>query len=370
MKSITRGSLCLLIVFIIMLPENLVFSQDKMKKHEEMAQEFIESAKSLREVGDHKNAVIMLKQAYLLYPNSPTVLYSIAYSYEEIGECTHAYEWYSRTLLHHKPEKLTRKAKRKATEFLTSRIDCRPIGDDKLYQSYRQLLADSAKLYLEQEFTEAEKVLKEALLQIETTEIYLRLALLGFLDSNCEKMQDSLDKASKLGKLDEYVGVNDYFIQTLECKTVISDNSNTQSEPEKQVTDSKVRGIIEKKGGTKTKIVQNKQSETTDLVTDENNNGVGTVIELDKGPSVFAWITGGIALNLIVLAILVYVDNKDVPGPYDQALFNVSLGAGVGLGVTSVLLFIFTRGKKEKEQFSVTPIFSPSGSGLAIEGSF
>ena len=381
MKS-TIGSLYLLILLTIMLPANLTFSQDTMKNHEDMATEFIESAKYFRKSGYYKNALIMLKQAYLLYPNNPMVLYSIARSYEEIGECTQAYEWYSKTMLHHEPQKLKEKSEEKTKDFLSSRMDCLPSGDAKLRHSNRQILADSAKLYLNKEFAEAENLLNENILQIKTTEAYMRLALLAFLNNDCEKMQHSLGKAESRRKLEEYAKIRSYLRNNLECETIISDNSEAQTEdPEKidSETDN-TQKVVEK-------IIE------IDSETDNNQDKVEKIIEIDEGPSPLAWVTGGMALASFAGSLIFFVIEKSTEtdlnsevskGVFDptkaeslqssmhnQALVsNICFLGGVALGLTSAALFIFTGGKTEKKQFSVTPIFSPSGSGLAIEGSF
>ena len=391
MKS-TTGSLYILILFIIILPANLLFAQDAMKKHEDLATEFIEAAKSFRNSGDYKNALIMLKQAYLLYPDSPMVLFSIARSYEEIGECTKAYEWFSKTLVHHQSKQLKPKHKEKTTSFLTSKMDCLPFGDAKLRHSNRELLADSAKLYLNKEYGDSEKLLEVALLQIETTEAYIRLAILAFLDKNCEKMQYSIEKASSFGKnIEEYAGITGYLKNNLNCyEILVTEKTEKPKDPEEVKTETKDPVIVAEK------TKDNTEKKNIDSGKENNNgneHGIGQVMIIDEGPSPLAWITGGVGLVSIGVAIAVYAGNKDVQTQYNEEwsnlivdenkanglkediqrnekLFNAFLWGGVAMGVTSTALFIFTGGKTEKEKISITPIFSPSTSGLAIEGSF
>ena len=118
MAKSTTGSLYLFLVFIILLPINSVSAQDKMAKHKDLSVELIESAKNSINSKNYQSALKILKQAYILYPENPMVPYSIARAHQELGECEKAFEWSSKTKIHHDYANLKKKVKTKISKFI------------------------------------------------------------------------------------------------------------------------------------------------------------------------------------------------------------------------------------------------------------
>ena len=416
-KALRSGCGKIIILFILLIPPSAK-AESTLDDGFKQGQKFAEQGKTYIKQKNYLGALTMFRQAYLLYPVTPMLPFSVGRAYMELKECEKAHEYFSLTLVHHLSDEMPEEAKNIVLNFIASNPHCATQGNVRNIHTSRQLLAEGMELYLQSDMTGSAQKFKDSMKFAPSLEASLRLALIYSLGGDCDGLKAYFDKAEKLGDLSEFAGFLGLLKQNSEkcfdpCEKITCSEHGTcvaqaesatckceqgyyadelQCLPENADPCSEIACSWHGKC-----VVQNNavtcECEQGYIANGTDCSAIPITTGKEDGVSPMAWVLGGTAVVSIAVSIVFGaranslqsdLEKETALGRFDSkkaeniwsdietsdTMFNVFLWSGIGLGATSLLLFIFTGGDSEDKGVSLGPVLEPGLVGAGMSGRF
>ena len=358
---------CLLIILTVVLSSTFAFGDPLIK-----ANELDNRAMIHVDQGQYREALALFLEAYYIDPSNQLRPYSVGRCYAELGECQKAKLYFEKAFAH--PYPLPEIADEKARQYIIS-VPCTEKEDPNIWAKRidsQKLISQGIELQITDQADKALKKYYEAVNLYPSVEAYLRIAQIFFLRQNyCGAMKESVKLARELqvGKeFSEFMRHLDEAILT--C-------------PEPVLP--KAKAVIQDVG--RAIIFAGYEIKSLGIDSGLSNGQTGLKYSTYWGIG-----TGSVAVISLAVSVFVYFHNSEIQGRFDkemdrgnfdikyveelvqaldnnEIIFNVFLWSGVGLGITSLVLFLLP-GESEVKKISFQPLVQPDFFGISAGFTF